>query len=917
MLYSFFQFLETSTLKSPMKTFFLLCFVLSSSCAVLGAQAGQLPQHIVQPAACATEACAYLDPVRTSEERAHDLVGRMTLEEKVAQTLSHATAIPRLGVEEYDWWSEGLHGVARNGQATNFPQSIGLAATFDLHLMHQVADVIGTEGRAKYEEARRRGEHLRFSGLTFWSPNVNIFRDPRWGRGQETFGEDPFLSARMGVEFVKGLQGDDAHVYRLVATPKHYAVHSGPESTRHHFNADISDHDLEDTYLPAFRATIVEGKAGSIMCAYNAIDGKPACASDMLLKDHLRTAWGFSGFVVSDCDSVADVNRGHHFAANDVQASVFSLRAGTDLDCGSTYNALTQAVTTGALSEAELNLTLERLFAARVRLGMFDPPESSPFRTLSMKDVDTRASDELALQAARESIVLLKNDGLLPLKAGKRKIAVVGPTADLLESVEGNYNGEPSHPVTPLAGMTAQFGNDAILFAPGSIVADGTSAPIPAEYLRSAGPEHAQGLKAEFFKDATFTGAPLATRLDAHINFDWNRVAPAAGVSDRSFAVRWTGEFVPPMVGDYVLTFHCMKPSAVFDPGPEAGDSKQPRARCKLFVDGQPATVNSRNNPQFTLRAADQRAHAIRMEYDHLVDDRFCDLEWQPPAQPMLDRAVDAARKADVVVAFVGLSPNVEGEEMPVHSSEFDGGDRLDIALPKAQEHLLEAVAATGKPLVVVFTTGSALTSQAAERSASAILLAWYPGQQGGRAIAETLMGANNPSGRLPVTFYRSVQDLPAFDDYAMANRTYRYFEGEPLHPFGFGLSYSTFHYEPATVGKSAINAGDPVEVRVKVRNTSAVAGDEVPELYVRAPQQPGAPRLSLQGFERVHLQAGEEKEAVFHLGARQLSTVDAAGHRAVRAGSYTFYVGGSQPKALTTEAGTTLEVKGSVELPR
>jgi beta-glucosidase len=907
--------LKIRTPKSPMKKVLLLAFAFSCLCVLVPAQTRQQTKSQAAPASCVAQSCAFLDPTLAPEQRAHDLVARMTLTEKVSQTVNHAVAIPRLGVEEYDWWSEGLHGVARNGVATNFPQSIGLAASFDLPLMRQVADVIGIEGRAKYEEAQRRGEHLRFSSLTFWSPNVNVFRDPRWGRGQETFGEDPFLSARMGVEFVKGLQGDDPRTYRLIATPKHYAVHSGPESTRHHFNAAISDHDLEDTYLPAFRATIVDGKAASIMCAYNAIDGKPACASEMLLKDHLRTAWGFTGFVVSDCDAVADVYRGHHYAADDVGASVASLRSGTDLDCGSAYKALSKAVTTGVLTEAELNMVLERLFTARIRLGMFDPPGSSPYTALSMRDVDTAASDELALKAAREAMVLLKNDGLLPLAVGKRKIAVVGPTADLLESVEGNYNGEPSHPITPLAGMQAQFGADAILYAPGSIVADGTPAPIPAEYLRTA--EHTPGLKAEFFRDATFTGEPLATRTDARINFDWNRVAPIAGVGDRNFAVRWTGEFVPPVAGDYKLSFHCMKPTAVFDPGPGAVETKQPQARCRLYVDGQLATMNSHTNPEFTLHAKDGKPHAIRIEYDHSSEDRFCDFEWQPQAQPMLDRAVDVARKADVVVAFVGLSPNVEGEEMPVHSAEFDGGDRVEIALPRAQEHLLEALAATGKPMVVVYTSGSAVSSAAAERSARAILMAWYPGQQGGRAIAETLTGVNNPAGRLPVTIYKSVQDLPAFDDYSMANRTYRYFTGEPLYGFGFGLSYSSFRYDMATLSKSSINAGESVDVHVKVQNTSALAGDEVAELYVRAPEQPGAPRFSLQGFERVHLAAGEAKVVTFQVDARQLSTVDATGHRAVRAGTYTFYAGGSQPRQLTAAAGVTLEVKGSVELPR
>jgi beta-glucosidase len=870
-----------------------------------------------EPAACNASTCAYLDMAQSPDARAHDLVQRMTLEEKVSQTLNHAVAIPRLGISEYDWWSEGLHGVARNGLATNFPQSIGLAATFDPSLMRDISRVIGIEGRAKYNEAIRRDEHLKFAGLTFWSPNVNIFRDPRWGRGQETFGEDPYLSARLGVEFVKGLQGGDPQHYLLIATPKHFAVHSGPETDRHHFDAEISNHDLEDTYLPAFRASIVEGQAGSIMCAYNEVDGKPACASDLLLKEHLRQAWGFKGFVVSDCDAVADVNRGHHFASDNIQASIVSLEAGTDLDCGATYRSLVEAVNTRALNTADLDHAVERLFAARIRLGMFDAPASDPYRSLSMQDVDTEASRQLALKAARESIVLLKNDGILPLRQQKPRIAVVGPTADLLESIEGNYNGEPSFPVTPLRGMEERFGASSIVYAPGSILAEGTPAPIPAEYLRTDQSLQVKGLKAEFFPDAQFAGSPIAVRVDPKINFDWNRVAPEPNLPSGNFAVRWSGELVPPAAGDYILSFRCIKRSAVFDPttGPSTG-AKQP-IRYRLFVDGALAVDSNMQNPSFVLHAADLRPHAIRIEYDHSSEDRFVDLEWQPPVQALLAPAIQAARKADLIVAFVGLSPNLEGEEMPVHTAEFDGGDRQDIVLPNVQENLLQALAQTGKPLVVVFTAGSPIVSAAAEKYAQAILMAWYPGEEGGTAIAETIAGANNPSGRLPITFYRSIQDLPKFTDYSMSNRTYRYFTGDSLYAFGYGLSYSTFSYEPARVSAAAIKAGEPIEVCAKVRNTSAIAGDEVAQLYLRTPQDGSAPRLSLQGFERIHLAAGEEKEVIFHVDARQMSTVDERGNRRVQAGNYTFYVGGGQPKDLAIAAKASIAVEGVYAIPK
>ncbi|SNT37807.1 beta-glucosidase [Granulicella rosea] len=865
------------------------------------------------PIACTPATCAYLNPELTPVARAKDLVSRMTLQEEVSQTMNAAPAIPRLGVPSYEWWSEALHGVARAGVATNFPQSIGLAATFDTGLMRQVADVIGTEGRAKYNEAQRAGDHRRFSGLTFWSPNINIFRDPRWGRGQETFGEDPFLTARMGVEFTRGLQGDDPKFLLLVATPKHYAVHSGPEQDRHHFNAQISDHDLEDTYLPAFRASIVEGRAASIMCAYNAIDGKPACASDMLLQKHLRDAWKFDGFVVSDCDSVADVYRGHHFASDDAHASAVSLKAGTDLDCGSAYRALALAVKSGLVSKAELDIAVERLFAGRFRLGMFDPPGSVPYDRLSASSIDTPANRELALRAARESLVLLKNDGILPIKNKDATIAAIGPTADLLEAIEGNYNGEAAEPVTPLLGLRREFGVDRVLYAPGSILAAGLPAPIPSQYLRPDEKSMRTGLKAEFFADGGFTGQPLATRIDAKVNFDWNRVSPASGVPPGNFAVRWTGELVPPIAGEYMLSFRCIKRSTTYDPTSATAHSP---LHYRLYLDDKEVLDDHARYQDLKVVFNDTKPHAIRVEYMHSSEDRFVDLEWQPPAQPMLDEALATARKADVVVAFVGLSPNLEGEEMPVYTEGFAGGDRTMIGLPAVQQHLLEELGKLGKPLLVVLTSGSEVSIPWAQEHANAVLAAWYPGESGGTAIAETLTGKNNPAGRLPVTFYRSVTDLPEFSDYAMANRTYRYFQGPVLYPFGFGLSYSTFEYGKASVSQPAVRAGEVVKVSVNVRNTSPVAGDEVVQLYVTPPRTPESPRLALEGFQRVHLAAGESRDVTFPLDARALSEVDRNGDRHELPGEYTISVGGSQPAPGDLRA-VHLQVTGELALPR
>jgi beta-glucosidase len=837
----------------------------------------------------------------------------MTLQEEVSQTMNQAAAIPRLGVPDYEWWSEALHGVARDGVATNFPQSIGLAATFDTRLMRQVADVIGIEGRAKYNEAQRVGDHRRFSGLTFWSPNINIFRDPRWGRGQETFGEDPYLTARMGVEFTRGLQGDDPKYFLLDATPKHFAVHSGPEQDRHHFNARISDHDLEDTYLPAFRASIVEGHAASIMCAYNAIDGEPACASDMLLKQHLRDDWKFDGYVVSDCDSVADVHRGHHFAPDDEHASAVSLKAGTDLDCGGAYKALNAAVKSGLVSKAELDTAVERLFAARFRLGMFDPAGSDPYDKLGASSVDTPAHRTLALEAARKSIVLLKNDGTLPLKGSDKTIAVIGPTADLLEAIQGNYNGEAAEPITPLTGLRKQFGPDNVLYAPGSILAAGTPAPIPSRYLRPSVDSSETGLKAEFFADGNFTGKPLASRVDAKVNFDWNRVSPMPGVPAAAFGVRWTGALVPPTPGEYMLSFRCIKRSTTYDP-----TSAKPGSpwHYRMYLDGKLVLDDRARYQDLKVTFSDTKPHEIKVEYNHSSEDRFIDLEWQPPAQPMLDEALATARKADAVVAFVGLSPNLEGEEMPVYADGFAGGDRTSIGLPAVQERLIEDLGKLGKPLIIVLASGSEVSMPWAQDHANAVLAAWYPGESGGTAIAETLSGDNNPAGRLPVTFYRSVADLPDFSDYAMANRTYRYFKGPVLYPFGFGLSYSRFEYGKPQVSVAEVNAGESVTVKVSLKNTSAIAGDEVAQLYLTPPWTPVSPRLALEGFTRVHLAAGESRELTFTLDPRALSEVDASGRRHEMAGQYTIYVGGAQPAGNETNS-VQLRVTGDLELPR
>ena len=861
----------------------------------------------------------YQNPALTPEQRAADLVSRMTLEEKVSQTMNSSIAIPRLGVPAYDWWSEGLHGIARSGYATVFPQAIGNAATWDAPLVEQIASVTSTEARAKYNQAIRDNVHSIFFGLTIWSPNINIFRDPRWGRGQETYGEDPLLTASLGTAFVKGLQGDDPHYLKTVATPKHFAVHSGPEPERHRFNVEVSPHDLEDTYLPAFRATVTDGHADSIMCAYNAVDGAPACASKMLLEETLRHDWKFGGYVTSDCGAVDDFfsTNGHHYSSDAEHASAAALLAGTDTNCGDTYNALVKAVKDGLIPESAINTAVERLFTARFRLGMFDPPGMNPYARLPMSEDDSPEHRALALRAARESMVLLKNDGdFLPLKSDIHTIAVIGPNAASLAAVEGNYNGIPSHPDLPIDGMRAEFSGAKILYAQGSAYVGELPVPLPETALHPAADSNEAGLKGEYFASSDLQGQPVLTRTDRRIDFDWDAASPAPGVPAKDFGVRWSGTMQVPAPGDYPFNIQ------LGDCYP-CGDAEA----FKVFLDGndvahfstrEDSQYRPSSTPAFTLHFADTQPHAFRLEYTHHAElfGAGITLEWTPPVDVEREQAVDIAKQADVVVAFVGLSPHLEGEEMPIHVKGFLGGDRTDIQLPDVQQQLLEAVAVTGKPLVVVLMNGSALAVNWTQQHPKAILEAWYPGEAAGQAIAETLDGKNNPAGRLPVTFYRSIDQIPAFENYSMKGRTYRYFHGDPLYPFGYGRSYTHFTYSNLKLSSQTLNAEDDLLVDADVRNVGLRPGDEVVELYLTPPQSALAPRVELEGFERIHIEPGETHHVRFTLHPRQLSLVDADGNRSVEPGRYSVFVGGQQPSP-NVGVSETFSIQGSQPLPR
>ena len=860
------------------------------ACLVVALLVGAAVSTSAQPPADAP----FLNATLPAEQRAADIVARMTLEEKVLQMQSTAPAIPRLGVPAYNWWNEALHGVAQ-GRATVFPQAIGLAATWNVDLMTRVADAISTEARAKYHDALSRPaptgpETLmtlpgRTAGLTYWSPNINIFRDPRWGRGQETYGEDPHLTARMGVAFVQGMQGHDPRYLKVVATPKHYAVHSGPEPERHTFDARVSEADMADTYLPAFRATVVEGKAESVMCVYNAVNGIPGCASSDLLQKRLREQWGFTGYVVSDCGAVNDIVRNHKFTQTMGEAAVSAVKAGTDLTCGVEYKTLVDEVKAGKISEAEIDRALQRLFVARFRLGMFDSPEKVPYSKIPISVNDSAEHRQLAREAARNAIVLLKNQGsVLPLGSSMRKLAVLGPSADDPVAVLGNYNGISSKQVTPLEGLQRQLPNTVVRYALGAPYTAATPALVPSTFL--APPDgKGHGLLAEYFANPDLQGEPALRRTEPRAYFEME-MEPAdvvAGVGKEKYSIRWTGTLTPSASGEYQMIVKTNRWNRT--------------GKVRMFLDdkeldfvGGPTTqmTSTQAEPIFRrpvlakVQLEAGRKHSVRVEFRQTGTGGSMQLSWIPPAAAALAEAEALVKDSDAAIVCVGLNSDLEGEEMRGLSIPgFRGGDRTALELPEPQEALIKAAVGTGKPVIVVLTSGSAVALNYAAANAGAVLAAWYGGEETGSALAEVLTGASNPAGRLPVTFYTSADQLPPFTDYAMKGRTYRYFTGTPLYPFGFGLSYSTFAYSGLRAKRSAVGA----EVRATVKNASTRDGDEVVQLYVAGGTGEGAPIRSLRGFRRIHLKAGESREVTFAIAKDDLPAAGVA-----------ISVGGGQP---------------------
>ena len=817
---------------------------------------------------------AYLNTSLPFEQRAADLVSRLTLEEKVQQMKDVAPAIDRLGVPAYNWWNEALHGVARSGLATVFPQAVGFAATWDDSLVFRMATVISDEARAKHHEYVRNGSFGRYQGLTFWSPNINLFRDPRWGRGQETYGEDPFLTGKLAVQFIRGLQGDDPKYFKTIATVKHFAVHSGPEPERHAFDAVVSERDLRESYLPHFEMGIREGGAYSLMCAYNRIDGKPACASDMLLADILRGEWKFPGYIVSDCGAIDDIYLHHKVVQSAPEAAALAVKTGTDLDCGRVYPNLAEAVKQGLISEAQIDTSLTRLFLARFRLGMFDPPEIVRWARTPFSVLDQPAHHELARQVARESIVLLKNErGTLPLRKDLGTIAVIGPNADQWRMLLGNYNGIPSDPVTPLRGIReAVSRHTRVLYAKGSDLADGFPLleTIPSSALRT--PAGRRGLAGAYFSSRTLEGSPVFTKTDTTVEVDWHEGAPRQTMNPNDFGVRWTGTLRPPATGTYRLgVTTTMRAEVTLD------DSLIVHTSYPQRDDEFPDPRLAQSEP---IRLEAGHAYRIKVDAHESYGEAELELVWSTPIASLEADAVAAAKQADAVVMFLGLTARLEGEEMSVTLDGFRGGDRTSIELPGAQQRLLERIVAVGKPTVLVLLNGSALAVNWAQGNVPAIVEAWYPGQAG-NAIADVLFGDYNPAGRLPVTFYGSVSDLPAFDDYRMAGRTYRFFKGQPLYPFGHGLSYTTFTYANLRTSADSAGTNDTLLVSVDVANSGKRSGDEVVQMYVEhVGSSVERPIRDLRGYRRLTLEPGETRAVQLPLPISSLAYWDGNGHR-------------------------------------
>lgn len=833
----------------------------------------------------------------TFEERVDNLVSHLTLEEKVAQMLNAAPAIPRLGIPAYDWWNEVLHGVARTPYpVTVFPQAIAMAATFDSNSLFKMADYSALEGRAVYNKSVAAGKQgAKYQGLTYWTPNINIFRDPRWGRGQETYGEDPFLTAVMGDAFVRGLQGDDSKYLKAAACAKHYAVHSGPEPLRHVFNADASAYDLWDTYLPAFQKLVVDSKVAGVMCAYNAFRTQPCCASDVLLTDILRNQWKFTGYVTSDCGAIDDFYKKHKTHPDAESAAADAVFHGTDVDCGKeAYYALVQAVKSGKIAEEQIDISVKRLFLLRFQLGLFDPVEMVNWAQTPATVLESKEHRAHALKMAHQSMVLLKNENsTLPLSKKLKKIVVLGPNADNAVSILGNYNGNPSKLSTVLSGIKEQLGNDTEVVYEKAVNYTNSSILTYQDISAHCSYQGQRGFKAEYFDNISLSGKPHATRFESNVDRFWQEGESVIGeINANDFSARYTTNFKA--VRNQSLAFEL-----------EADNG------YRLFVNNKIVLDEWANKRKETKRVKlDIKADLV---YNIVVE------FWQGDGQASVKLNVGDYIQTDFIAlknrhsdadAFVfvgGISPQLEGEQMRVEEPGFDGGDRTTIQLPTIQTELMKVLKSSGKPVVFVMMTGSAIATPWESENVPAILNAWYGGQAAGEAVADILFGNYNPSGRLPVTFYKSDSDLPDFNDYSMENRTYRYFKGKPLYGFGYGLSYTTFKYDNLKISSKSVR-GKNVPISVRVTNSGKMAGEEVVQLYiVNQDKSIKAPIKALKGFQRINLAAGESKTLQFNLTPDDLSYIDSDGSKKKMIGKVEISLGGSQPDETNRTSGNIL----------
>ncbi|RYY59336.1 MAG: beta-glucosidase [Chitinophagaceae bacterium] len=845
------------------------------------------------------------NPALPTTQRVHDVISRLTLEEKVAQMLNTTPAIPRLGILAYDWWNEVLHGVARTPfRTTVFPQAIGMAATWDTNALFTMADYSALEGRAiqnKAIEQGRTGE--RYVGLTYWTPNINIFRDPRWGRGQETYGEDPFLTSMLARSFVRGLQGEDPKYLKAAACAKHFAVHSGPEPSRHADNFNPTTYDLWDTYLPAFRTLVVDAKVEGVMCAYNAVNSQPCCGNDMLMNDILRTQWKFAGYVTSDCWAIDDFFRYHKTHPDATSSAIDAVMHGTDVECGqSVYTTLLDAVRKGLINEQYLDKSLERLFTTRYKLGMFDPASMVKYAQTPASVLESPSHQAHALKMARESIVLMKNETkTLPLKKSIRKIAVVGPNADNRISVLGNYNGTPSRITTVLAGIQEKLGpGTEVIFEKGINFTNDTLLKYT-DLRKAFSAAGKTGFVAEYFNNRELKGEPFLTRPEEQVEHNWQRGDIIGnGVTAVNFSARYTAVFTATETGSLQLEV-------------DADDG------YRLFVDGKQVldawTRNRWGAKTYRLDTRKDSSYQVKLEYWQGDENANVTLRTGQLQKTDLTALAAKLAEADVIVFAGGISPQLEGEEMPVNAPGFNGGDRTSILLPAIQTDLLKALKATGKPVVFVMMTGSAIAMPWEAENIPAIVNAWYGGQSAGTAIADVLFGDYNPAGRLPVTFYDNDNDLPGFSNYSMEGRTYRYFKGHTRFPFGYGLSYTSFRYGSMKLpGK--LKTGKDLTISYSLTNTGSKDGEEVMQLYVSHPDAKGkAPLKALKGFKRVFLRAGETKSFSFKLSAADLSLVsEQDGTLYQPKGKTVISIGGGQPGTAATTSGSVLSQSVVIE---